>query len=61
MDQTISIMGEHGKAKYIEFNPKLATYDIPIPEGYSFIVANTLSPCAKVASLSTKYNKRVVE
>ena len=61
MDQTISIMAEMGKAKYIEFNPKIACHNTPIPEGYTFVIANSLTPSPKVAHLTTRYNKRVVE
>ena len=61
MDQTISIMAEMGQAKYIEFNPKIACHSTPIPEGYTFVIANSLTPSSKVATLTTRYNKRVVE
>ena len=61
MDQTISIMGEMGWAKYIEFNPELRSTTVAIPDGYKFVISNSLTPCAKVATLATRYNMRVVE
>ena len=61
MDQTISIMGEQGKAKLIEFNPKLKASDVEMPEGVLLVVANSLAPSPKLASLYKRYNMRVVE
>jgi N-acetylgalactosamine kinase len=60
MDQTISVMGESGKAFFIEFNP-IKTTPVPLPTGYCFVIANSLTPSAKVLTLGTRYNKRVVE
>lgn len=60
MDQTISVMGELGKAKLVQFNP-IRTTDVQIPEGYVFVVANSLTPSPKLQHKGTKYNKRVVE
>jgi len=60
MDQTISVMGELGKAKLVQFNP-IRTQDVQIPQGYVFVVANSLTPSPKLQHKGTKYNKRVVE
>lgn len=61
MDQTISIMGQFNQAKHIKFVPKLAAEDVNVPESVSLVVANSLTPSAKVLTVGTRYNKRVVE
>lgn len=61
MDQTISIMAEMGQAKYIHFVPDLSTEPVHIPDPLSIVVANSLTPSPKIATLGTRYNKRVVE
>ena len=61
MDQTISIMGEMNKAKLIEFNPKLKATDIEIPQSVLLVIANSLAPSPKLATLYKRYNMRVVE
>ena len=61
MDQTISIMAEMGQAKFIHFMPDLATEPVHLPPSLSFVVANSLTPSPKIATLGTRYNKRVVE
>ena len=60
MDQTICLFGENNKAKLIDFNP-ISLRDINLPPSVSFIVANSLTPSAKIDTLAFRYNKRVVE
>lgn len=61
MDQTISIMGEMNKAKIIDFNPKLKATDVEIPTSVLLVIANSLAPSPKLATLYKRYNMRVVE
>ena len=61
MDQTISIMGQLNTAKLIDFVPKLKATDIKIPDNVQLVIANSLTPSAKLQTLGTRYNKRVVE
>jgi galactokinase len=61
MDQTISIMAEMNKAKLIEFNPVLKAIDVKIPDSVSLVIANSLAPSPKIATLYKRYNMRVVE
>mmetsp|Transcript_15689 Transcript_15689/g.24081 ORF Transcript_15689/g.24081 Transcript_15689/m.24081 type:complete len:150 (+) Transcript_15689:448-897(+) len=61
MDQTISIMGEMGTAKLIDFNPALKTTNVKIPDSVSLVIANSCTPSPKLLTLGTRYNKRVVE
>ena len=58
MDQAIEILAEAGSAKLIEFNP-LKTYNVKLPAGAMFVVANTLEEKNKAAS--NDFNTRVVE
>jgi len=58
MDQAIEILAEKGSAKLIEFNP-LTTYNVTLPQGATFVVANTLEEKNKAAS--NDFNTRVVE
>lgn len=60
MDQTISVLGVKGSALYIEFDPIRSTL-VKLPQGYCFVVANSLTPSPKLLTLGTRYNKRVVE
>jgi len=41
MDQSISLMGELGKAKRVDFVP-LRAVPVPLPPGACFVIANTL-------------------
>ena len=54
-------MGQFNKAKLINFVPKLATEDVNVPDSVSLVVANSLTPAAKILTLGKHYNKRVVE
>lgn len=60
MDQAISVMGERGAAKLIDFNPVRAS-DVVLPKSGSFVVANSLTESKKAETASTNYNNRVVE
>jgi N-acetylgalactosamine kinase len=61
MDQTISLMGKMNTAKLIDFVPTLKATDVEIPPSVSLVIANSLTPSPKLATLGTRYNKRVVE
>lgn len=61
MDQTISIMGQFNQAKLISFVPKLSASDVNVPDNVSLVIANSLTPSAKVLTVGKHYNKRVVE
>ena len=41
--------------------PKLAAEDVNVPDSVSLVVANSLTPAAKILTLGKHYNKRVVE
>ena len=58
MDQAIEILAEKGSAKLIEFEP-LRTFNVTLPPGATFVVANTLEEKNKAAS--NDFNTRVVE
>lgn len=60
MDQAISILAEPGTASLIEFNP-IRLHAVPLPEDCTFLIANSLTPSAKVLTVAFRYNKRVVE
>mmetsp|Transcript_43277 Transcript_43277/g.57254 ORF Transcript_43277/g.57254 Transcript_43277/m.57254 type:complete len:134 (-) Transcript_43277:738-1139(-) len=61
MDQTISIMGQFNQAKHISFVPRLAAESVDVPDSVCLVIANSLTPSAKVLTVGTRYNKRVVE
>merc|ERR1712023_175738 len=42
MDQAISIMGERGVAKMVDFNP-IRTQDVILPKGLTFVIADCLT------------------
>ncbi|XP_074150562.1 N-acetylgalactosamine kinase [Sminthopsis crassicaudata] len=58
MDQSISFLGEEGKAKLIEFNPLRAT-DVQLPSEASFVIANSCVEMNKAAT--SHFNTRVME
>jgi len=60
MDQAISCLADKGTAKLIEFNPLKATA-VPLPDGASFVIANSLREMTKSENPGEYYNKRVSE
>ncbi|MEW5298116.1 MAG: hypothetical protein WDW38_001147 [Sanguina aurantia] len=60
MDQAISVMAQRGVACYVEFNPTRATA-VSLPEGGTFVIANSLAHSHKADTAATRYNLRVVE
>lgn len=60
MDQAISIMGRQGIAQHVEFNPVRAS-DVVLPEGATFVIANSLTVSNKAEGATGRYNLRVVE
>jgi len=58
MDQAIELLAMKGSAKLIEFGP-LRSFDVQLPRGGVFVVANSLDEKNKAAS--NDYNTRVVE
>ena len=61
MDQTISIMGEMGSAKMIDFVPELKAASVKVPDSVCLVIANSCAPAPKLMTLGKNYNKRVVE
>ena len=59
MDQTIIVFGEASAATRIEFDPP-STRAVPIPEGLTFVAADSGERAAKGASARDAYNSRVV-
>ena len=55
MDQAIEILARSGIAKLIEFNP-LRTFDVVLPDGAVFVIANSLAESNKAAG--SDYNTR---
>jgi len=60
MDQSISFLAEPGTAKHIEFDP-IRAYDVILPDGIVFVIANSLVEMKKSATAGTHFNARVVE
>lgn len=60
MDQAISVLGQRGQAKLVEFNPVRAS-PVSLPAGHTFVIANCLAVSEKAVSAATQYNYRVVE
>jgi N-acetylgalactosamine kinase len=58
MDQAISLLGERGAAKLVEFNP-LRTTSVKLPPGATFVVCNSMVTMEKAAT--AEFNTRVVE
>jgi N-acetylgalactosamine kinase len=60
MDQTISLLGEAGKALKIDFNP-YATQPISLPRDFNVVVAHSLVYAPKTESAMDKFNRRAIE
>mmetsp|Transcript_13653 Transcript_13653/g.25751 ORF Transcript_13653/g.25751 Transcript_13653/m.25751 type:complete len:491 (+) Transcript_13653:706-2178(+) len=60
MDQAISSLATKGFASLINFNP-IVTQPVTLPEGFAFVIGNSMTQSAKVLTQATCYNKRVVE
>lgn len=54
-------MGQFNQAKHISFVPKLKAESVDVPDSVCLVIANSLTPSAKVLTVGTRYNKRVVE
>ena len=54
-------MGQFNTAKLIDFVPELKATNVSVPDSVQLVVANSLTPSAKVLTVGTRYNKRVVE
>ena len=54
-------MGQFNQAKHINFVPKLVAENVDVPESVSLVIANSLTPSAKVLTVGKHFNKRVVE
>ncbi|KAJ7523644.1 hypothetical protein O6H91_18G056800 [Diphasiastrum complanatum] len=60
MDQAISMMAKQGVAMLIDFNPIRGT-DVRLPQGGTFVIANSLTESNKAVTAAVNYNNRVVE
>lgn len=60
MDQTISCLGQAGKAQVIQFSPLKAT-PVTLPAGVAFVVAHSLIYAPKAFRPWEGYNCRVTE
>ncbi|EFJ41193.1 hypothetical protein VOLCADRAFT_98854 [Volvox carteri f. nagariensis] len=60
MDQAISMMGQQGVAMHVEFNPVRGVC-VVLPEGGTFVIANSLAVSNKAETAPKRYNLRVVE
>ena len=60
MDQAISIMGQTGVAKLVDFNPVRAS-DVKLPDGAAFLIGNCLAVSNKAVTAHERYNLRVME
>ena len=54
-------MGELGTAKLIDFHPEIKCTSVKIPDSVALVIGNSCTPSPKLATLGTRYNKRVVE
>ncbi|MFP4383347.1 MAG: galactokinase [Spirochaetia bacterium] len=57
MDQAASLLGETGAGLKIDFNP-LKTRTVPLPPGYSIIIAHSTVSAPKTESVMDSYNSR---
>lgn len=60
MDQAIALLAKHGSASRIEFDPVRAT-SVPVPEGWRFVVADSLQSAEKSGTARDTYNRRTEE
>lgn len=60
MDQAASLLSEAGSLLKIDFQP-LRVEPVPVPEGYVFVIANSLTKANKAGGARTAFNTRVVE
>lgn len=60
MDQAISVMGLPGMALKVDFNP-IRVQEVTLPQGATFVVANSLTVSNKAETGPQNYNMRVVE
>ena len=61
MDQAASVLGERGKAVFVEFAPELRGTTVEFPPEVEFVIANTLVNADKHDTAPENYNLRVVE
>ena len=61
MDQAASFLGSKGFALFIEFEPKLSSKPVKIPEEGIFVVSHTMKTSNKKETAPKQYNKRVYE
>lgn len=54
-------MGEKGVAKHIEFYPSIRPTTVTIPDSVCLVITNSCIVSAKMLTLGTRFNKRVVE
>jgi galactokinase len=57
MDHAAILAGRSGCALLVEFEP-LGVSDVPIPDGWSFLIAHSLTTAEKSGSARTEYNFR---
>ena len=60
MDQAICLLGEQGKALKIDFFP-LKAKPVPIPDGWSVVICNSLIQAEKTRAALRLYNRRPIE
>jgi len=60
MDQAICLLGEAGQALKIDFFPLRAS-PVPLPEGWSIVICNSLIRAEKTRAAMRLYNRRPIE
>ena len=60
MDQAVCLLGRHGTASRVEFEPLRLTM-VPVPSDWRFIVADTREPAEKSGAALETYNRRTEE